>query len=141
VPYENAWRNRGSPENRLPHIFSPSVHGEQYFRFNGYKGSVDTKPIYIERPQKFQEYFYSGKYSHHVLKILLLTDNRGVPMRLYGPFMGVNNDTLIFRKNVKAGELFCLCCLTVIFLQMNLERLSFLEILASIPRKILSHVW
>jgi hypothetical protein len=53
-----AWDARFN-NNRLPHIFNDMV-----------TGSIDTFPIYIQRPPNaLQRQYYNGKYGGHVLKV------------------------------------------------------------------------
>jgi hypothetical protein len=55
---QEAWDARFD-NNRLPHVFNDRV-----------TGSIDTFPIYIQRPPNaLQRQYYNGKYGGHVLKV------------------------------------------------------------------------
>lgn len=56
---QEAWDQRHDEGNRLPHVFDNKV-----------TGSIDTFPIYINRPPNcVQRKYYNGKYGGHVVKV------------------------------------------------------------------------
>jgi hypothetical protein len=56
---QTAWDDRFAAENRLPHVFDSLV-----------TGSVDSFPIYIQRPSDgTQSQYYNGKYKRHIVKV------------------------------------------------------------------------
>ena len=64
---DEAWEKRLDPENSL---LSPGLGGN----ITGY---LDAFPIYIRRPSKNQNLFYNGKYGKHVIKVQVISDNKG----------------------------------------------------------------
>ncbi|ORY39888.1 hypothetical protein BCR33DRAFT_853028 [Rhizoclosmatium globosum] len=64
---EAAWDARWDDENDI-------TDGSFDVRF---RLNLDAFPVYIQRPQRNQKGFYSGKYKRHCVKVQCLTDNRG----------------------------------------------------------------
>lgn len=58
--------------------------------------SVDTFPIYINRPSNDQSHFYNGKYKSHILKVQVFVDNRGNIVHYSGPHIGCQHDIRLF---------------------------------------------
>ena len=58
---------------------------------------MDTKAIDVQKPEVHQRRLYNGKYSGHVVKIQVTTDNRGVPIDLRGLHEGRRHDVRIWR--------------------------------------------
>jgi hypothetical protein len=63
-------------ENRLPRGYLPEANG-----------LIDGVPIYVEaKGSPYSDALYSGKYHDTCLKFEVITDLRGVPVRITGPF-------------------------------------------------------
>ena len=82
---QEAWDARFD-RNSLPHVFTDRV-----------TGSIDTFPIYINRPPNaLQRQYYNGKYGGHVLKVMRTGAHRSAYMRTGAHF---------------CSSLLCLLCL------------------------------
>lgn len=97
---QRGWNDRRSMSNRLPHVFGSEV-----------TCNLDTFPITIRRPKRFQSAFYNGKYGRHVVKVCcacersvilcqfqIACDHRGRPIWFTGPHVGVRGDARLLRE-------------------------------------------
>ena len=60
--------------------------------------SVDTFPIYINRPSRDQSLYFNGKYKAHILKVQVFVDNRGSICHYSGPHVGSQHDVGLFYR-------------------------------------------
>lgn len=86
---DDVWADRHSRSNRLPEVFDSEIIG-----------NIDTFPVGIDRHKKgdIQSHFYQGKYKDHIIKIQLVSNNRGDIMWYSGPHFGPTHDLTIWNK-------------------------------------------
>ena len=75
---DSGWAQRNRPSNE---VFSEGLGGIVTC-------SLDTFPIYIQRPGQNQELFYNGKYKRHILKVQVICDNTANIIWYSGPHIG-----------------------------------------------------
>ena len=87
---DDTWMSRDKQENPCSTFFGA-----------GCIGSVDTFPVFMQRPSNYieQRTLYSGKYKRHCMKVQIISDFSGRPMYVSGPHLGVRADIEIWRND------------------------------------------
>jgi hypothetical protein len=96
----NCVQNIGRPpEAFMPRVLPDIDCQEQFQSFPGVFAIVDASPMFIRRPKRNQDYYYSGKYRRHCVKVQALVTPVGQCIHCSSVYQGTTHDKAIFDRS------------------------------------------
>jgi hypothetical protein len=92
-------------EARMPSDSADVTSEEAFENFPAVFGIVDASPVFINRPSRHQEQYYSGKFKRHCVKVQALVTPDGLCVHLSRVFRGRTHDKAIFDQSWISGFL------------------------------------